>query len=239
MISEEKTDEIVFDRCAKTYKKGLKNTLKVSGFSPNYFHNYKVKELFNYLKNNNFERKPIKILDFGCGVGCSEPYLSHYLPKAKIYACDISDESIKCAVSSNKRNNTTFATFEDDSLPFEEKFDVIFVANVFHHIPRKKQQSVINLLKASLNDNGFIIIFEHNPYNPLTDLLALLTDYRYDKNTNLLSPLYMKKILKNSGFKNFECNYRIFFPGFLRMFVPFEKYLRKCPFGAHYFYIAS
>ena len=137
----------------------------------------------------------MKILDFGCGVGCSDPYLSHYFPKSDIYACDISDESIKFAQKENSWiKNLKYSIYDGNKLPFDEKFDVIFVANVFHHIPRELQQRTIDMLKESLAENGMLIIFEHNPYNPVTDLLALLTDYRYDKNTNLLTPVYMKKI---------------------------------------------
>ena len=232
--------DVVFNNYAKTYKQGLTKTLKISGFSPNYFHNYKAKDLFLYLKNKNMEKKPLKILDFGCGVGCSDPFLSHYFPKSTIYACDISDESIKCAKKENAGfKNLIYSTYKDNKLPFDEKFDVIFVANVFHHISRKMQQSTINMLKENLVKGGMLIIFEHNPYNPATDLLALLTDYRYDKNTNLLTPAYMKKILKNAGFNNLDVTYRIFFPGILKIFAPYEKYLNKCPLGAHYYYIAS
>lgn len=240
MKNHEEVNEIVFDNCAETYKSGLKETLKYSGFTPNYFHNYKVKDLFLYLKQKGQEKKTIKILDFGCGVGCSEPYLAHYFPNSMIYACDISAESIKCAQDENSKfKNLVYSTYKDNKLPFDEKFDVIFVANVFHHIPRKSQQETLKLLKSNLSENGFLIIFEHNPYNPLTDLLALLTDYRYDKNTNLLTPSYMKKILKNAGFTNIEKTYRIFFPGFLKMLLPLEKHLKNCPLGAHYYYIAS
>lgn len=240
MEKKETENEIVFDNYAKTYKKGLQKTLRFSGLTPNYFHHYKVKELFLYLKNNSAENIQLKILDFGCGVGCSDSFLSHYFPKSKIYACDISEESINYAKEENSQyKNLIYAPYKEGRLPFDEKFDVIFVANVFHHIARKNQQSTINMLKSSLNENGFLIIFEHNPYNPITDLLALLTDYRYDKNTNLLSPLYMKKLLKNTGFKNLNLTYKVFFPGFMKIFLPLEKYLKKCPLGAHYYYIAS
>ena len=235
---ENEKQNIVFNDYAKTYKEGLKETLKVSGFAPDYFHEYKIRELFSHLKSKNSEKNSLKILDFGCGVGCSDPYLAQYFPNAQIYACDLSDESVKCAQEENKQFNINYAVYNNEKLPFEEKFDIIFVANVFHHIPRRLQQETINMLRANIAENGFLIIFEHNPYNPATTILSLLTDYRYDKNTNLLSPLYMRKILKQGGFNKLDLTFKIFFPGCLKKLVPFEKYLKHCPIGAHYYYIA-
>lgn len=240
MKNKNMTQEIVFDKYADSYTTGLTNTLKISGFKPDYFHNYKAEVLFSYLKTKKLENKQINILDFGCGVGSSEPYLAKYLPQAKIFGCDISKESVNRAKQDNADiDNLTYGYFNGEKIPFRNKFDVIFVANVFHHIPRKNQQKTLNLLKSCLKKDGFLIIFEHNPYNPLTVLLALFTDYRYDVNTNLLAPFYMKKILKNAGFSKIERNYKIFFPGFAKAFIPYEKYLSKCPLGAHYYYIAS
>ena len=239
MENKEQVEEIVFNSYAKTYKEGLKKNVKISGFSPDYFHSYKVEELFGYLKKKQKEKDSLKILDFGCGVGCSDSYLSKYFPNSKIYACDISDESVKCAKEENSQfENLKYAVYDNEKIPFDEKFDIIFVANVFHHIPRKLHLKTMNMLKESLSKDGFLIIFEHNPYNPATVLLSLLTDYRYDKNTNLLTPVYMKKSLYKAGFTQFDLTYKIFFPGILKSLVPYEKYLKFVPLGAHYYYIA-
>ena len=232
--------KIVFNERAHIYKETLKKSVKISGFSPDYFNQYKIEELLSRLKKENRQDEPLKILDFGCGIGLSDSYLAKSFPNAGIYGCDISDESVKIAQEENAQfKNLIYAVYDNEKLPFDEKFDVIFVANVFHHIPRKLQQKTMNLLKNNLAENGFLIVFEHNPFNPATTMLWLFTDYRYDQNTNLLTPAYMKKLLKKAGCKKMDLTYRIFFPGFLKAFLPLEKYLKKCPAGAHYYYIAS
>lgn len=236
-----KNDHAVFDEFSKSYDKGHKDSVKISGFTPDYFHEYKIIELSNYLKSLNIihENGQFNILNFGCGVGGSDPYLSSYFPNAQIFGCDISTKSIEEAKKNNHTlKNVTYADYDGDRIPFDIKFDVIFVANVFHHIPRNLQEKSLKLLKNSLAEGGFLIIFEHNPYNPLTVLLALLTDFRYDPNTNLLTQSYLKKILKRASFKEYSVKYKIFFPGFLRRFVPLEKYLCNVPIGAHYYIIS-
>lgn len=230
----------VFDNCSKTYNEGHKNAVKMTGFTPDYFHEYKVIELFNYLKKMDLEKSELKILNFGCGVGGSDTYLSSYFPNAKIFGCDISTKSIEEAKNINKElNNVVYKEYDGENIPFKEKFDIVFVANVFHHIPRELQQKTMDTLKKSLSTEGFLIIFEHNPYNPMTVLLSICTDFRYDPNTNLLTQRYMKKLLQNSGFKNFKLTYKIFFLGCFKRLIKFEPCLRKCLLGAHYYYIAK
>lgn len=230
----------VFDNYSKTYNEGHKDAVKLSGFTPDYFHEYKAIELYDYLKSLNLQDTELKILNFGCGVGGSDPYLSAYFPNSKIFGCDISTKSIGEAKKNNQDlKNVNYAEFDGYVLPFSEKFDVIFVANVFHHIPRNIQEKTFKLLKESLNENGFLITFEHNPYNPMTVLLSLYTDFRYDPNTNLLTQSYMKKIQKKAGFNTFKLRYKIFFLGCLKKFIPLEKYLYNLPLGAHYYLISK
>lgn len=230
----------VFDNCSKTYNEGHTNAVKISGFTPDYFHEYKVIELFNHLKSLNLEASELKILNFGCGVGGSDSYLSSYFPNAKIFGCDISTKSIEEARKNNEGlKNVVYEEYDGENIPFNEKFDIVFVANVYHHIPRNLQAKTTKLLKQSLNEEGFLIIFEHNPYNPMTVLLSLCTDFRYDPNTNLLTQRYMKKLLKSAGFNDFKLTYKIFFLGCLKKMIKFEPCLRKCCLGAHYYYIAK
>lgn len=230
----------IFDKYSKTYNERHKEVIKHSGFKPDYFHEYKVIELYEYLKKINSENKKLTILNFGCGVGGSDPFLSSHFPNSKIFACDISSESIKQAKIHNANlKNISYEIYDSEKIPFDEKFDIIFVANVFHHIPKNLQQFTMNLLKNSLKENGFLIIFEHNPVNPFTLLLFLNTDLQYDPAANLLIPNYMKKLLKNSGFNKNILRYKIFFPGCLKNLIPFEKYFYNIPLGAHYYIIAS
>jgi len=230
----------VFDQYAENYDDGHMKAVAISGFTPDYFHEYKLKEMVNFLKKEGLHKKKLKLLDFGCGIGRSAKYIKKYLPKVYIYGIDVSTEEIRVAKKNNKNlKNVTFAPFDGLNIPFKEKFDIIFVANVFHHIRRDKHDKVIKNIFKRLADNGRLFIFEHNPLNPLTIWIYLRNDYRFDKDSNLLNPFYAGKMLRKAGFMQNKIRYTIFIPRFLSILIPFEKYLYKIPLGAHYYYIAK
>lgn len=230
----------VFDKYADNYDEGHVKAVSISGFKPDYFHEYKLKEVLQYLKKNKLTNKKLKFLDFGCGIGISVKYIKKYLPNAFVYGVDVSKEEIRVAKNNSKAlKNVKFSHFDGHNIPFNVKFDVIFVANVFHHIKRGQQQKVMKKIFERLAKNGYFFIFEHNPLNPLTQWIYYKNDYKFDKNSNLLSPMRTRKLLKNVGLSNSEVKFTIFFPRMFESLIKYEKYLLKVPFGAHYYFVAK
>jgi SAM-dependent methyltransferase len=230
----------VFDKFADNYDEGHTKAVALSGFTPDYFHEYKLREVLKYLKQNNLTDKSLKLLDFGCGIGRSAAYIKKYLPNFSIYGVDVSKEEIRAAKEANKKlKKVNFADFDGINIPYNVKFDVIFVANVFHHIKRSNHKKVLKNIYSKLAKNGILFIFEHNPINPLTQFIYYKNDHQFDKNSQLLSPLYTRSLLNYAGFSNFKVKYTIFFPQFLSFLIKYEKYLESVPLGAHYYYIAK
>ena len=181
--------------------------------------------------------KRLKLLNYGCGTGNSEKYIKKYLPNASLYSIDVSEESIKVARESNKDlTDVTFTPFDGSTIPFDIDFDVIFIANVFHHIRHEKHVAILKTLHDKLKKGGLLFIFELNPLNPLTMWVAIQNDYKFDKDAKLLNPFYAKRILTKAGFTQQEIRFTIFFPQFLSFLIPHEKYLSKLPLGAHYYF---
>ena len=230
----------VFDKFAKSYDKGHAKAIKLSGLSTSYFHEYKVKEMFNHLRKLGIENDKLNILNFGCGTGNSEKYLRKYLPNSSIYSVDVSAKSVKTALEDNRDiDNVHFSVFDGHNIPFNENFDVIFIANVFHHIPHREHEIILKNIHQKLKSNGLLFFFELNPLNPLTLWVAFNNDYKFDENAKLLNPLYTYKVLSKSGFTKKNIRYTVFFPGFLSSLIHYEKHLHKLPVGAHYYYIAQ
>lgn len=123
------------------------------------------------------------------------------------------------------------------NIPFDGTFDAIMVSGVLHHIPAENHQTVLNNLFNALNDAGCLFIFEHNPLNPLT--LRVVRSCELDINAVLLRPHYTDRLLRASRFRRRTLRYIVFFPYFLRFLVQLEKYLRKVPLGAQYYFIAE
>jgi SAM-dependent methyltransferase len=229
----------LFDKFAKNYDEGHTKAVKLSGFEPAYFHEYKLREIAGYLRSKGLPDKKICFLNFGCGTGNSERYIKKYLPNASVYSVDVSEESIRVAREANKDlTDVTFEPFDGSVIPFDFEFDVIFIANVFHHIRHERHVDILKTLHSKLRIGSFLFLFELNPLNPLTMWVAIRNDYRFDKDAKLLNLFYTKGILTKAGFTKQEIRFTIFFPQFLSFLIPYEKYLCKFPLGAHYYFIA-
>lgn len=226
-LGQKKSD---FDEIAYDYKNLVsKNTEVVNGNS-DYLNKYKV-EIASQVKAN-----PGKILDFGCGIGLSQKYLQEYFPFAEIFACDESRESLK--ILSNMHPNTKIISNED-IYKRDQKFDMIFISCVLHHVEQSQRELLLSLLVKALNANGKLVIFEHNPLNPITQ--AIVKNSPIDAGVILLRRSQLYKMLRNSfNALAIESGYTVFFPDFLSKLRFLERHLlKRVPIGAQYYVVAT
>lgn len=208
--------------------------IKISGADSLYFAEYKIKYLQNFEEN-----KPLKMLDIGSGDGAVENFIQKHFPLWHTTGIDVSAESIAVA-NSRKLQNTNFQLFNGINLPFQdETMDIVFIANVLHHIKFDEHAALLKEIKRVMQPNGRLYIFEHNPKNPFTRYLVKTCIF--DENAVLLKTHYLKNLLKNAGFKIQTWHYLLFFPRnkIFSFFHYFEKFLIKISFGAQYFAAAS
>jgi len=227
-----------FDSLARDYEKILDKRLAAFGFETGYFDEYKVRYMHDFFSRLRSADHPRAILNFGCGIGKSEPYLRHYFGGASIFSVDISEESVAIARRNNSGLSDVFFTvFDGVHIPFEVDFDAIMAANVFHHIPRADHLAVVRSILGKLKRGGHLFLFEHNPLNPLT--LRVVRSCPFDENAVLLRPCYARRLLKEAGFSELTLRFVVFFPRSLSLFQPIEVFLGVVPFGAQYCVIAS
>lgn len=230
-----KTD---FDNYARRYDEILGASVKVGGFPPEYYYELKIREVHQFLRSAGMDERPLRILNYGCGIGKIEPYLSRYFPSAVIYSTDVSAESVAVARENNKAlSNIHFSPGDGTHVPFEREFDVILVAGVLHHIPRGEQRLVMGELCSRLSENGYLFVFEHNPLNPLTR--HVVKTCPFDEGVKLLSPCFTGRLLTDSGFRPCALRFIVFFPQALHALLRLEKYLKSVPFGAQYYVVAK
>lgn len=230
----------LFDQYAQNYNEGHAKAVESTGFDPSYFHEYKIREMFGQLMVNGLTDRDLSLLNVGCGIGESEPYIKKYLPRVKVFGIDVSEKCVEVAQRSNKDlSEVTYAAYDGENIPFNHNFDIIFIANVFHHIRRENHSRILNNLHKRLKNQGLIFLFELNPLNPLTLWIAYKNDYKFDKDSKLLSPFYTGRIMVKSGFKDVTPRYTIFFPKHLSFLIPLEKHLYRFPLGAHYYYVGK
>jgi SAM-dependent methyltransferase len=214
-----------FDKFAQRYDDVLSDAIPLGMDENAYFAEYKIALAAQLTAGESVSR----ILDFGCGAGRSLTYLAEYFPKADLIGFDLSEDSLR--VAAVRQPNAIL--YSDWTSLQDKRFDLIFAANVFHHIPPSAQLGELEKCKSVLADRGSMIIFEHNPINPGTRWIFERCPFDVDaqmlrkKNTELLS--------RSAGFQTTSGGYTLFFPRQLRALRFIEKHLRWLPLGAQYY----
>jgi SAM-dependent methyltransferase len=219
-----------FDKFADEYAAMHRDSIRASGEGPEYFAQYKISDVAQYVARSGIASG--KILDFGSGIGASTPYFKKFFPICDLTCVDVSQKSLDIA-QSRFPGAANYHCFDGRTLPFADNaFDVVFTACVFHHIPVEQHEPLFAEIRRVLAPNGVFFVFEHNPLNPLT--VRVVNQCPFDENAVLIRASVLAQRMARAGFRLDRPKYRIFFPGFLRRLRTLEQALTWCPLGAQY-----
>ena len=125
------------------------------------------------------------------------------------------------------------ADFYDDqgAIP-EGTFGAVVLANVLHHVPPENRRGLMKSVARLLAPEGKAVVFEHNPFNPLTR--KVVRECEFDENAILLRPRETKHLLYDAGLENVKRDFIVFFPRPLAALRGMESWLRWVPMGAQY-----
>jgi cyclopropane fatty-acyl-phospholipid synthase-like methyltransferase len=214
-----------FDQYADEYDRVLGETIPDRLNEEGYFAEYKIALMASRLH----DRKVNRILDFGCGAGRSLSYLEKYFPDAEIWGYDVSPASLKVALS----RTPCVQLFSDWNVLGDTQFDAIIAANVFHHIPLDQRLSALTRCRTSLNAEGQMFLFEHNPYNPLTRWI--FERCPFDADASMLDLKTALSLVSQAGYQSEQHGYTLFFPRQLAYLRSLEVWLKRLPLGAQYY----
>lgn len=217
--------KVNFDDHAENYNQILGEQLHFFDGDNAYFSQYKILKAREFFKD-----EPANILDFGCGIGRCTDFMKQYFPNSNVYGCDVSEESLNLA--RKKFPDLQFEHIEKIA-QLNLKFDFIFLSCVLHHVEPRNRNELMQFIKKLLSPTGVVMIFEHNPLNPVTR--HMVNTCVFDKDAVLLKPREIKKLFKNAGIQQLDCQYTLFFPAFLKFLRPLEKFLKFVPMGGQYF----
>ena len=217
-------DDKLFDAHAKTYNECLAANTKWVSNDIGYFAEHKVLQMKHHMSAS-----PMRVLDYGCGIGRNIPYLAKHFPKALFSGCDISVGSLEVA----EKENPNAKFFVSGKGIHVGQFDLIIVSNVFHHIEPEERGQVVDELKQLLTPDGNLFVFEHNPYNPLTRYLVKRIPF--DEDAQLVTAHVLAKLFHMRGYELIRSKYTMFFPQWASKLSPIEPYLGWLPMGAQYF----
>ncbi|MDO9047807.1 MAG: class I SAM-dependent methyltransferase [Methylobacter sp.] len=224
-----------FDKFADEYYVLHQKNIRHSGESPEFFAEYKIRDIFELLMNQ--AQNPRRILDFGAGIGTSVPHFLRFFPDASLTCLDVSEKSLEVG-RSRFTGLADFQSFDGMRIPSPDNtFDLIFAACVFHHIPHSAHSGLLQEWLRVIKPGGTAVIFEHNPLNPLT--VHAVNTCPFDENAKLIRGTLLRKEMQKAGFQSVGLRYRLFVPGALRWLRPLERWLHRCPLGAQYFVHAT
>lgn len=227
--------EAEFDAVALSYRDQHAQSIKLSGESVEFFAQYKVDALQTALTAAG--HVPRRILDFGSGIGNALQPLREAFPAAHLTCLDVSERSLDIC-RSKAQGQVDFQVYDGENIPFpDDSFDVVFTACVFHHIPHRQHGHLLSEIRRIVSPNGHFMLFEHNPWNPLTRLAVKRCPF--DENAELISAPAMRRRFQKAGFANSDIQYRLFMPSFLGSLRHYEKFLDGLPLGAQYSILAS
>jgi len=215
--------ELDFDIYSQNYDEVLHESTKLYAEDSEYFAKYKVDLVKKCM------RHPVaRVLEYGCGTGRNIPYLQEAFPGAQVVGTDVSAGSLEVAAMKNPE-----ARFELEKSELDVgRFDLIFVASVFHHIPPVDRADVMKTLTSRLSPQGALNVFEHNPYNPVTR--RIVDNCPFDADAVLLKPAELDGLFELAGIGDRKLSYCLFVPPRLSWLAPIENLLGWLPLGGQY-----
>jgi SAM-dependent methyltransferase len=226
--------EAEFDKFADEYRALHADNIWMSGEDPEYFAEYKVIDIVTELERAKTPAH--KALDFGAGIGYSVPYFARHLPDTRLTCLDVSRKSLDVGVA-RYGAAAEFKHFDGEEIPYDDDtFDVALASCVFHHIPAEQHIPLLAEIRRVLVPGGQLLIYEHNPLNPLTR--HAVNTCEFDEHATLIRAPEMERRAREAGFATTDVRYRVFFPRALSRLRALEAKLTRFPFGAQY-YVAA
>jgi len=222
-----------FDRFADAYDEQHRANITITGEVPEYFAEYKIRVVSELAHGLG---AVARILDFGSGIGGSIPHFRRYMPQARLTCADVSQRSLDLA-EARFPDLVNGMLIEHERIPATDaSFDMAFSACVFHHIPHREHVHWLRELRRVTRPGGMIVVFEHNPLNPLT--VRAVRTCPFDVDARLIRARELAARCHDAGWAHPTVRYHLFFPRTLSLLRPLEHRLRQFPLGAQYSVVA-
>ena len=222
-----------FDRYRDTYEEEIGQAVAFSGRSLEFFTDVKTRRLLDVARRHVGEPDSLRALDVGCGTGVTDRHLSTEF--RSLHGTDISPAMVERATEANP--DVTYEVYDGNRLPYDDdSFDLTFTICVVHHVPPSSWERFLGELRRVTRPDGAVVVFEHNPLNPLTRLVV--SRCSFDEDAVLLRPSKLQALLRTTGLEPLEASYLLFFPWQSKLLDRVEQRLRRFPLGAQYFVAA-
>ena len=230
----------VFDRVARDYEK-IHNQSLPPGVHSVDFIRQRAANVIRWI-SDGYAGKEFFYLDFGCGNGrmlktllesdAVKPLVEQ--GRLRLFGFDTSAESINEAKSLMGDDRVCLVS-DLNHVPRDVRFDFVISCHVFHHIPPAERAETVASLASWMKPSSRLVIWEHNPFNPITRLLVKTCPF--DDDARLLTLNTTKTLFGKNSFRYREHAYvNVFPPRWLRLDAvsAIEVKLSRLPIGAQY-----
>lgn len=164
------------------------------------FHRYFLKIKADILLSELEKKgKRLNLLDVGCNDGELEELIANKFNT--IVGIDVILNKINKA-KAKIIPNCKFLVMSGLSMKFEKNtFDAVIIVNILHHVPDTLHVKVLKESYRVLKNEGCLLIFEHNPHNPLVYLRFNYLS-KIDKGCKMITPKNLSKNCRMAGFRN-------------------------------------
>lgn len=219
-----------FDAYNEQYSSAVTHAVGVPGLDADFF----VRAKAGYLRELVAEHFPghedLTGLDLGCGVGLYHAPLANLF--SPLHGVDVSTSCLERAQLLHSEVN--YQEYDGETLPFaDNSLDVVFTICVMHHVPVKRWDRFVSEIFRVLKPGGLILIFEHNPFNPVTR--RIVNSCEFDADAVLVKPKVARNILSKFGFLSVSTRYILTIPSTIAWIRRIDRVFGGLPLGAQYF----
>ena len=221
-----------FDPYADRYEELIDRSVSFSGRGHAFFVRIRAERLLDLVRRRIGDPSNLRALDVGCGVGTMDAHLGAF---AALEGVDLSERMVATARERNPR--VRYHVGDGKRLPLDDDgFDVAFTSCVLHHVEPPARPAFVAEMARVTRRGGLVVVFEHNPLNPLTRLSVARCEF--DRDAVLVPRRETKQRLVEAGLAPVEAPYFLFVPFDGAAVSHAERALRAVPFGAQY-YVAA
>jgi SAM-dependent methyltransferase len=212
---------------AEDYSKLLADPIRQRFAGAEFFFRRKLTLLKEFCQLRGIKAASADWLDAGCGEGTllrmGKPYFR------TVAGCDVSAGMLRHCEGLNVRHQDSAWR-----IPFDDgSFDVATAVCVYHHVEMADRLALTADLSRVLKANGMLCIIEHNPLNPVTQLIVRRSPI--DAQAHLLTAGNVRGLARAAQMTVNATRYFLFFPErYYSALAAIESRLSSFPFGGQY-----
>lgn len=219
-----------FDKYDRTYTSAVNDAIGLPGLKADFFTRVKANYLVELLTDVFGSAQGVGLLDVGCGVGNYHPLLKNRV--RTLAGVDVSAACVERAASANPE--VAYSSYDGTRLPYPDaSFDAAVTICVMHHVPTAHWSRFAAEMARVVRPGGLVVVFEHNPRNPLT--MRVVNRCPFDRDAVLLRAEQTMALLTGAGLQAVAASSILTIPAGNAMLRGIDRMFSWLPLGAQYY----